>query len=79
MDEADCRELLRSWTEIVGRLEQWGEGTITLSVRKILVIPVGDEDLERWESMLQRGSKIGVLILDDGRIRVRSLERRDER
>lgn len=77
MDQANCHERIRPWSEVIGTVEKWGGGTITVCVKKQWVVLVGDEELKRWESMLQRGSKVGILILDDGRIRLRRLEAED--
>ncbi len=54
----------------MGTVEEVGDESVTLKVTYI--IPV-TSDLARWADKLRVGSRIGVLFLDDGSVRVRIL------
>lgn len=59
------------WTETVGWLKEVSDESITLDVSH--VIRVSKEDLARLKRRLVKGSRVGVLVLDDGSIRVRKI------
>ena len=62
------------WTEVVGIVEEVLEDSLILSLKKEYVIHVRDDELKRWKHVLRKGSRVGILFLDDGGVRVRSLD-----
>ena len=61
-----------SYTEVIGNLEEVGEDYITLSSLREYIIHTRQGEPARW--LLKRGSKVAILLLDDGAIRVRILD-----
>ena len=58
--------------EIVGRIEEIGEDFIIIVVTYRVHFP--RDELKRWVKKLRRGSKVGILLMDDGSIRVRLIK-----
>jgi len=63
---------MKAWTEIVGTVDEVGDGFITLRIAYTIRIPKGE--LAKWAHQLRKGSRVGILFMDDGRIRVRVLD-----
>lgn len=65
--------VLPRWCEIVGTIEDVDEGLVRISLKKSAEIPLQDDEIERWRHLLKKGSRMGILLLDDGTIRVRRI------
>jgi hypothetical protein len=65
--------LLPPWTEYVGKVVHISDGNITLETVQRTTIPISSEVLDNWKTVIQKGRNIGILALDDGTIRVRSV------
>lgn len=59
------------WTETVGRLKEVSDESITLEVSHIIC--ASKEDLAKLKHRLVKGSYVGILVLDNGSIRVRQI------
>jgi len=62
--------MLTPWSEAVGTVEEAGEDYVVLSFR--CIIPTRQGEPARW--MLRKDSKVAILLLDNGSIRVRNLD-----
>jgi len=63
---------MRTWTEIVGTVDEVGDGFITLRIAYTIRIP--KDELAKYAHQLRKGSRVGILFMDDGRMRVRVLD-----
>jgi len=61
------------WTEFVGIIKRASESTIALSCCKQVKLHVREDQLRKWSNLLRKSSLVGILILDDGTIRVRRI------
>ncbi|NWG36111.1 hypothetical protein [Nitrososphaera sp.] len=73
-DSFNSSREIEPWTEVTGRVEKVEEQSITLVAS--FIVRTSKEQILKWKSALVKGSHVGVLILEDGTIRVR---RRGER
>ena len=74
--DKDSRELLfrlGAWVEVLCQVEEVGISSVTLTTKRRLTLPIGREELRKWAPTLRKGACVGILILDDGSIRVREL------
>jgi len=60
--------------EAIGIVEEVRSTEIVLCIRKRCVISVKSEELREWVNDLKVGSRVAILVLDDGTIRVRRKE-----
>ena len=65
--------VLRPWDEIVGRVENIGEDHITLRCLHVISIRIPSDLMRNWRKASRKGSVIGILMLDDGTIKVRPI------
>lgn len=61
------------WTEIIGLVEEIENNFLTIICSRTVRIPIGKSVLA--SKQIKKGSKIGVLTLDEGRVRIRLLDR----
>lgn len=59
--------------EIVGTIDGIGNDFIILKVAYRIRIPEGE--LEKWSGKLRKGLKVGILLMDNGDVRVRLIKR----
>jgi len=59
------------WTELIGVVDRVDNEVITLKVE--YEVRISADELAEWAPKLRRGSRIGVLFMDDG-VRVRVLD-----
>lgn len=64
-----------AWAEVIGRVEEVGRDYIAVRIAHTIHIP--EDELNRWIAKLRRGSRVGILLLDDGSIRVRVVDEAD--
>ncbi len=69
----------RFGSEIIGKLTRATDNTLTLSCKKQYTLHVGPDDLARWKQRLRVGSTLGILFLDEGKIRVRLVEAQSQK
>jgi len=72
--ERSKRIRLREWedlTEVVGKVEEVCQDAIILSFKQRRVIPVKSDELVKWKNNLKVGSRVAILLLDDGSVRVK--------
>jgi hypothetical protein len=59
--------------EIVGTIDGIGNDFVILKVAYRICIP--KEELEKWSGKLRKGLKVGILLMDNGDVRVRLIKR----
>jgi|Deesub1362A_J573_1020465.scaffolds.fasta_scaffold00413_16 hypothetical protein len=59
------------WTEVIGTVDEVGGDFVVLKVAYTLHI--SREEVSRWIHRLRKGSRVGILFMDNG-IRVRVLD-----
>ncbi len=59
------------WVEFIGTIEDVGEDYVTLRVA--YTIYISKEEVKKWISKLRKGSRVGILLLDNSRVCVRVL------
>jgi hypothetical protein len=64
---------LTAWGECVGKIVDVADSNITLEVVKQISIPISADLLIKWKKLIQKGKHVGILALDDGSIRIRSV------
>ncbi len=62
---------LTPWTEFVGKIIDVTDGRIILEAVRQISISVTSDVLKK-SKILRKGKRVGILMLDDGSIRVRS-------
>ncbi len=67
------QDVLDPWTEIVGTLVDMDEDSVTIATTHEYTLPIEPHELKRCAAELKRGSPIGILLLPDGSLRVRSI------
>jgi len=55
--------------EIVGTVEEVGDDFLVIKIA--YKIPFMEEELKKWAKRLRIGSRVGVLLMEDGSIRIR--------
>jgi len=59
--------------EIVGAIDGIGNDFIILKVAYRIRIPEGE--LKKWSGKLRKGLKVGILLMDNGDVRVRLIKK----
>lgn len=62
---------LPPWTECVGKVVHISDSSITLEALQRISIPISTDVLAKWKTVIQKDKRIGILVLDDGTIKVR--------
>jgi len=74
ISKAIPRTKLNPWTEVRGTVAHVCDDSLTISTTQRHTLLIGREELARWSPVLRKGSHVGVLLLDDGSIRVRLID-----
>jgi|GEM_PF-3055616 hypothetical protein len=69
----NTRNLLGPWNEVIGKVEKIDYDSITLKCLRTVTIQIPPDTIEAWRRTLHSGSKIGVLMLNDGKFKVRTI------
>ena len=64
-------DVLTSLTEYVGRVVNITDGEITLEMLHQISLLIPPDKINKWKDVIQIGRHVGILALEDGRIRVR--------
>lgn len=59
------------WNEVVGTVEDVGDDSVTLLCTRKVTLRIRAEDLRKILHLLRLGALVGVLVLEDGSVRVR--------
>lgn len=62
------------WSEVVRRIEEVGDDFVTLTFVTKHRLSLPQSEISRWKEKLLVGSRVAIVMLDDGSTRVRSLE-----
>jgi hypothetical protein len=62
---------LTPWTEIVGRVEKIDDKSVTITCHKKFRIIIPSDVLKTLRNLVRKGNRIGILMLDDGTMKVR--------
>lgn len=77
LEETNLEEIadvsLIPWTECVGKIIDVTDDRITLQATWQISICITPDVLKKSKKILRKGDSVGILILDDGSIRVRSV------
>ena len=65
---------LDRWTEVVGTVNELVEDTVVVSSSQRFVVHLREEDSVKLSTLLHKGSRVGILLLDDLSIRLRILD-----
>jgi hypothetical protein len=78
LDASHGIQSLLPWAEYVGRVFEIVQNHIILEVTSRIVLPISHEQLKSAGAFPKRGEQVGILVLDDGRIKLRKISDRNE-
>jgi len=61
------------WTEYGGKIIEVTDDRITLEANRHISVTITPDLLKKSKKLLRKGERVGILVLDDGSIRVRRL------
>jgi hypothetical protein len=61
------------WTEYVGSIAEIRDNSLILEVKERILMPVSYSQLKEAGVLTRNGDEIGILVLEDGKIRVRNI------
>ena len=68
-----------AWKEVLGVVEELAEGKLTIKASRFIMVDLTEEELKKFGRLLRRGCHVGLVVLGDGSLRVRSLIEPDQR